>query len=389
MIVAGHTGLRADRDKYRDFVDSLVVPYADEFDQAGILPEELLKNAAACGMWGVAIKHGTPADATRMQRLGVLHEELGRGCSSLRSLFTVHSMVAFAVERWASHGMKQRWLRVLAHGTELGAFCLSENDAGSDIARITTTARSTPTGFVLNGHKRWVTGGQLAGLLLVFARTDRGISAFLVQADTPGVQRTSVAPPLGTRASMLAEIRFTDCVVPRDALVGMEGMGIGIATGVLDIGRYSVAAGCIGIVQASLEASLDHAAHRIQGGGPLKDHQLVQRLITNMETSARAGRLLCREAGRLKDEGDPATIVATCVAKYFASQAASQAAADAVQIYGASGCAEGHRVSRYFRDAKVMEIIEGSSQIQQTLIAQAAFQGHRDPLLDAVDPRTA
>jgi alkylation response protein AidB-like acyl-CoA dehydrogenase len=186
---------------------------------------------------------------------------------------------------------------------------------------------------------------------------------------------------LGTKASMLAHISFDSCLVGADALIGMEGAGLGLAAGLLDIGRYSVACGSVGIIQACLEASVRHAAWRTAGGAQLCQHQLIQQLITKMAVDAQAARLLCEHAGALKDAGDPATLAATCQAKYFASTAAMRAASDAVQIQGAAGCAPGADVARYFRDAKVMEIIEGSTQILELLIANDTCQrlGPRGP----------
>ncbi len=363
------------REGWRAFVDTTLAPIATEADRTGTLPAEVLREATRLGLWG-AVLTGLGDPDNRMVRMGMLHEEIGRGCSSLRSLLTVHSMLAFALDRWGSAAAKRRWLADVSSGELRGAFCMTEPDAGSDVSAVTTTATRTAEGYVLNGHKKWVTGGEHADLLLVFARTERGLSAFVVDAHLLGVHRTPVRGILGTRASMLAEIRFTGCRVPLDSLVGAEGMGLAVATGALDIGRHSVASGCVGIIEACLDAALAHTGRRTQGGSLLHDHQLVQKMITDMSTDLRAARLLCREAGELKDDGDPATITATCVAKYFASTAAMRAASDAVQLHGANGCGEEYPVNRYFRDAKVMEIIEGSSQIQQTLIAKAAILTH-------------
>jgi hypothetical protein len=365
----------ATRASWRAFVDTELAPIADEADRAGELPAVILRRASSLGLWGTVLT-GLGDRDHRMARMGILHEEIGRGCSSLRSLLTVHSMLAFTLDRWGSEAAKFRWAKGVASGETLGAFCLTEPGAGSDVAALSATATRTADGYLLSGHKKWVTGGQIAGLLLVFARTERGVSAFVIDASTPGVQRTPVHGILGTRASMLADIRFADCAVPLDCLVGADGMGLVVATGALDIGRLSVASGCVGIIDACLDASLAHAGSRIQGGVPLHDHQLVQKMITDMSTDLRAARLLCREASELKDQGDSATIAATCVAKYFASTAAMRAASDAVQLHGANGCSEDFPVSRYFRDAKVMEIIEGSTQIQQALIAKATIQSH-------------
>jgi len=268
----------------------------------------------------------------------------------------------------------------MASGEALAVFCLSEPGAGSDPSSITTRAHRTDGGYLINGVKRWITGGQIADLLLVFAVTDRGPTAFLIPARTPGVERTPIDDLLGTRAGMAAEIRFEDCRVPADTVIAAEGAGLLVATSALDLGRFSVASGCVGIIQACLEAAVTHTAHREQGGAGLREHQLVRRLISDMMSQLAAARLLCRNAADLKDRGDPATVTATFIAKYVASTSAMRAAADAVQLLGAHGCSTGSSVSRYFRDAKIMEIIEGSSQIQQMTIAEDAYRQGPDDL---------
>ncbi|MCP3805309.1 acyl-CoA dehydrogenase family protein [Allokutzneria sp. A3M-2-11 16] len=354
--------------EFRSFVDRVVRPNAEDFDRAGEIPAWVLEEVSAAGYWG-AVLDGD------MVRFGALHEEIGRGCSSLRSLLTVHSMVSYAVDRWGTAAAREKWLPQLASGRVLGGFCLTEAEAGSDCAALVATAVPHEGGYRINARKKWTTGGQIAGLLLVFARTERGLSAFVVPGDAPGVKRTPIGDVLGTRASMMADIELVDCEVGADSLVGAEGMGLAVITGALDIGRYSVACGSVGITQACLEAVTAHCTERVQGGSVLAEHQLVQKMITEMAVNVRAARLLCVEAGESKDRGDPETIIATCVAKYFASTTAMRAAGDAVQLHGAVGCADGHPVSRYFRDAKVMEIIEGSTQIQELLIARDALRG--------------
>jgi len=364
-----------DRAEFRAFVDRAVAPYADEFDRAQRIPEPLLREVAAQGWWGAVVPVEAGGTGMDMVTLGDLHEEVGRGCSSLRSLLTVHTMVAWALHRFGSGRARQRWLPGVASGELRGAFCLTEPEAGSDASMVATEAVRDGDEYVLDGVKHWITGGQSAGLLLVIARTGRGPTAFLVEAAAPGVRRTPIRDALGTRASMLAEIRLDRCRVPLHARVGPEGGGLLVATGALDLGRYSVAAGCVGILEACLQASVAHTRQRRQGGALLRDHQLVRAKITDMVTQLSAARLLRWHAGRLKDTGDPETLTATWIAKYFASTSAMRAASDAVQLHGASGCGDGHPVNRYFRDAKIMEIIEGSTQIQQITIAEQAFRG--------------
>ncbi|WP_067651191.1 acyl-CoA dehydrogenase family protein [Nocardia harenae] len=366
------SGFAWSRGELGAFVDEVVAPRAAEADRTGRIDPDVLSACAARGLWGAVLPVAQGGTGVGMVALARLHEEAGRGCSALRSLLTVHSMALYALHRWGTDGVRQRWQAALVAGEALGAFCLTEAEAGSDFAAIRTSARQRGDGWILDGHKLWVTGGQLADVLLVFARTQTGPAAFVVDAANPGVRRIPVPGVTGTRGSQVAEIVLDHCELPLDAIVGPEGMGLAVATGVLDIGRFSVAAGCVGILQACLRACVDYAGLRRQGGAPLRDHQLVQQLISAMAVDTRAARALVGQAARLKDEGSPDTIMATCIAKQFAATAAVAAANDAVQLHGARGCSDDYPVGRYLRDAKVMEIIEGSTQMQHVLIADDA-----------------
>jgi methoxymalonate biosynthesis protein len=358
---------------FRAVVDEHVRPYAEEFDARGRLPRRLLDLVAEQGWWGASITDGGGMGMDWVS-FGRLHEEVGRGCSSLRSLMTVHAMVCAAIERWGRDAHRA-WLPALARGDCLGAFCLTEPAAGSDATAIEATAEPRADRFVLNGTKIWVTGGQTAGLYLVFAQHGGGLSSFLVPREATGLTVTPIEGALGTRASMLARIELRDCEVEAHALLGPPEMALPtVMTAALDIGRFSVACGSIGIVCACLEASARHATERAPGGRRLADQQLIRRMLSDMVLDVRAGRLLCEEAGKLKDLRDPATLMATWVAKYHASRAAARAASDTVQIHGAAGCAAGHAAGRLYRDAKVMEIIEGPTELQQTVIADDAFR---------------
>jgi alkylation response protein AidB-like acyl-CoA dehydrogenase len=376
--------LESARAGFRRFVDEVVAPDADEFDRREELPRSVLRAVAEQGYWGAVVPSSAGGAGMDMVTLGELHEEIGRGCSSLRNFLTVHTMTSAMLHRWGSEEAKRHWLPGLASGDLLGAFCLTEPEAGSDAAAGTAAAKRTGDGYRIDGTKRWITAGEVADVLLVFANTERGRSAFVVESANPGVERIPIRGMLGSRASMLAELRFTDCRMPAHALLGREGAGAMIATSALDLGRYSVASGSVGIGQACLEACIDYTSRRRQGGELLRNHQLVRRMMSDMVTRTRAARLLCRHAGELKDSGDPATMTATWIAKYFASTSAMRCAADAVQLHGANGCSNDFAVSRYFRDAKIMEIIEGSTEIQQLMIADSAYHG-TDPLL--ADPR--
>jgi alkylation response protein AidB-like acyl-CoA dehydrogenase len=360
----------------RAFVNAQVVPSADVWDRAERVPSSVLAQIGELGLWAPFLPAGDGGDGLDMVTLGRLHEEIGRGCSSLRSLLTVHTMVAWTVHRWGTPAQQQRWLSALAAGTVRGAFCLSEPNAGADTENLETTAIISADGWVLNGRKKWITGGQSANLLLVFAAAASGMNAFLVPADTPGVGIRPLSGIAGTSASMLAEIFFHDVHLGPQALIGpAQWASATVMTGALDLGRYSVACGAVGIIKACMEACVTYTSHRRVHGSALSEFQLVRRKISDMVTSFRAGRALCAEAGRLKDANDPATIMATWVAKYYSSTAATSVAADAVQIHGANGFTADYPVARLYRDSKVTEIIEGSTELQQLTIADDAYRG--------------
>ena len=360
---------------FKSFVNKTILPYADTNDREEYTPPTLIKEIAEAGYLGALIPkqwHGREMD---MITFGLLNEELGRGCSSLRSLLTVHSMVAHAILRWGSQQQKEHWLQQLATGAAIGAFGLSEPNVGSDAKSIETTAELRGDAYILNGVKKWTTYGQIADLFLIFAQCDDQISAFLVSRDTPGLVVRPYHGMLGTRASMLAELHLSDCHIAKEMLIGGRGFGLAsVAQSSLDIGRYSVAWGCVGLAQRCLELSLEYASTRKQFGVYLREHQLVQQMLADMITQIKAARLLCLQAGHSKTLGTPETIMETWIAKYFASTTATKVANNAVQIHGANGCSSDYSVQRYLRDAKIMEIIEGSTQIQQITIAQYGYQ---------------
>ncbi|MDG4785099.1 acyl-CoA dehydrogenase family protein [Micromonospora sp. WMMD1102] len=363
-------------DATGEFVDAYIVPYADAWDRAGAIPEDLLERISSAGLWAPFLPVAVGGQGLDMVGFGTLHEEIGRGCSSVRSLLTVHSMVAWAVQRFGDEAQRERWLPALAAGRTLGAFCLSEPEAGSDTSAIVTRAVAHGGGWRLTGVKKWITNGQRADLFLVFARLDAGTVAFLVPREAPGVAVRPIDDMLGTRASMLAEVAFDEVELGPDALLGPSAFASGmVLTGVLDLGRYSVGSGSAGIIRACLEACAAYTEQRVVGGRPLRDLPLIQAKMSDMVTDLRAGRLLLADAGRLKDAGDSATLMATWIAKYFTSTAAARHAAEAVQIHGANGCSPQYPVARYYRDAKVMEIIEGSTEVQRTMIAAEAYRG--------------
>ena len=365
---------RDDQASFRRFVDSDVLPAADRFDTEERIEPDVIGQLGSKGYLGAVIPEQYGGISLDMLTFGLLNEEIGRGCSSLRSLLTVHSMVSHAVLKWGTPQQKEYWLPQLASGGVLAAFCLTEPSVGSDARNIETVAEPSGDSYVINGRKKWISFGQVADLFLVLAQSNGKPAAFIVERQRQGVSVKPISGLLGLRASLLAEVNFEGCRVPKENLVGRLGFGLSHVFGAaLDCGRYSVAWGSVGIAQGCVECCLRYTSERRQGGALLREHQLIQKMITDSVTSVKAARLLCYRAAYLKDSGDPRAISETMIAKYFASRVAVAVAGDAIQMHGAMGCSSESPVGRYLRDAKIMEIIEGSSQVLQINIARQAY----------------
>ncbi len=366
---------RAARAEYRAFAQAEIAPFAGRWDREEALPPEIIRKLAGRGWLGTIVpaEHGGPG--LDLITYGLLTEEIGRACSSTRSLLTVHDMACQGILRWGSRAQREHWLPKLVQGQVVGAFALSEPTAGSDAKGVQTSAEKDGDGWVVNGRKKWITFAQIADLFLVFLQCEGKPTAFLIERTTPGLRIEPIKGLLGTRASMLGEMFFDGCKVPAENMVGRPGFGVShVVAAALEQGRYSVACGSVGIAQACLDACLGYAREREQFGKPIFDHQLVRAMLSDMIVQVRSARLMCLRAGYLRQMNDPGAFMETMAAKYLASTVAARAATDAVQIHGANGCTDDFPVSRYFRDAKVMEIIEGSTQIQQMTIARFDFQ---------------
>lgn len=366
----------ARREEFRSFSGAEISPRATTFDRAGGIDDDLVAKLAGAGYLGATIapEHGGPGmdEVT----FGLLCEEIGAGCSSVRSLLTVQNMVARAIARWGSAAQKEHWLPRLAAGDAVAAFCLTEPEAGSDAASVRTSFSDSGGAWTVNGHKRWVTFARRADVFLVVGRAESGPVAALVPRATPGLSLHPVEGGLGLRAAELAEVVLDECSVSKEATLARPGFGFShVASTTLDHGRYSVAWGCVGIARACLDASAAYASERVQFGAPLRDHQLVRRMITDMQVSSDAARLMCIEAGRQREAGDPRSIESTMAAKYFASTILPRVTNDAVQIHGANGVDPAYGVERHFRDAKIMQIIEGTDQMHQVNLADRALRG--------------
>lgn len=367
------TQQRSLQKEFRAFVDEVVVPCARESDRTERLSPEVVRKMAEKGYIGSMISREYGGMGLDMVTLGLLNEEFGRGCSSIRSLLTVHGMVALAISRWGTYEQKEQWLGRMASGEAIGAFALTEPHVGSDAKSIETSAVLFEDHYMINGRKKWITMGQIADVFLIFAQCNGKPTAFLVDKRTEGFSIKPISGMMGARASMLAELTFDQCRVPRENRLGGEGSGLShIALSCLDYGRYTIAWGCVGLGQACLEESLRYANTRRQFGELLSSNQLIQKMITEMVVDIQAARLLCLNAGYLKEQSDPDSIMETWNAKYFASRMINKVANDAVQIHGANGCHNGYPIERFYRDSKLNEIIEGTTQMHEIMIGSHA-----------------
>lgn len=359
----------------RDFLDKEVVPHRAEWDRRESVDTAIVPRLGELGFFGLTIpeEYGGVGGDYLTYCIGL--EELGRADSSIRGIVSVSAgLFGKAVLEHGSEEQKQQWLPGIATGTRIGCFGLTEPDNGSDPSGLKTRAVRDGSDWVISGSKIFITNGTWADACLVFARTGgdgaRGISAFLVPTDTPGFERTEIHGKLGLRGQATSELSLDDVRVPADALVGTEGEGFKVAMRTLDKGRVSVAAGCTGIIQGCLEATVDYTTQRRQFGRPIASYQLVQEMIAEMSVDADAARLLTWRAASLIERGEPFGTEA-CKAKYFASEAAVKAANLAVQAFGGYGYIDEYPVQKYLRDARVMTLYEGTSQIQKLLIGRA------------------
>ncbi|MET9689250.1 acyl-CoA dehydrogenase family protein [Streptomyces sp. NPDC006514] len=360
----------------REFAEREVVPYAAEWDRAESVDRAIVKKLGALGFLGLTVPEEYGGSGGDHLAYALVTEELGRGDSAVRGIVSVSlGLVAKTIAAWGSEEHKRAWLPRLCSGDALGCFGLTEPGTGSDAGSLTTRAVRAGDAYVLDGSKMFITNGTWADVVLLFARTGdepghRGVSAFLVPTDTPGLTRRAIHGKLGLRGQATAELVLDGVRVPASAMLGPEGKGFSVAMSALAKGRMSVAAGCVGIAQAALDAAVSYAAQREQFGRPIAHHQLVQELIADISVDVDAARLLTWRVADLIDRGQPfATESST--AKLFASEAAVRAASNALQVHGGYGYIDEYPAGKLLRDARVMTLYEGTSQIQKLLIGRA------------------
>ncbi|MEU2493801.1 acyl-CoA dehydrogenase family protein [Streptomyces sp. NPDC007883] len=367
---------RAVRRLARDFVEREVAPHAAEWDRAENVDRAIVKKLGSVGFLGLTIDEEYGGSGGDHLAYCLVTEELGRGDSSVRGIVSVSlGLVAKTIAAWGGEEQKRRWLPRLTTGEALGCFGLTEPGTGSDAGSLTTRAVRDGDTYVVNGSKMFITNGTWADVVLLFARTGdapghRGVTAFLVPADTPGLTRRAIHGKLGLRGQATAELVLQDIRIPAGAMLGPEGKGFSVAMSALAKGRMSVAAGCVGIAQAALDAAVGHAAAREQFGKPIASYQLVQELISDIAVDVDAARLLTWRVADLVDRGEDFATAAS-QAKLFASEAAVRAASNALQVFGGYGYIDEYPVGKLLRDARVMTLYEGTSQIQKLIIGRA------------------
>ena len=361
----------------REFTDREIVPVAGENSANHYFDTGLVRKIADQGYLGAIVPREYGGAGLDYVTYAIICEEIGRGCSAMRTVISVQtSLVCSTILKWGTEEQKSRYLPLLCSGEWLGCFGLTEPGTGSGAANQQTRAIQQEDGsWKINGAKMWISLGNNAKLALIFAQTDpelahRGLACFLVETDQPGFQPSEITGKMGLWASDTAEIALDDVIAGPDSMLGEIGDGFKVAMSALDSGRYSVAAGCVGLCQAALEESIAYAQERTQFDRPIAGFQLVQSMIADMVVRTEAARLLVYRAGSVKDAGKPSTLE-TSIAKYNATEAAVWCCDKAIQVHGGAGYSTDHPVERFYRDARVTTIYEGTSQIQQLIIGRA------------------
>ncbi|WP_415948930.1 acyl-CoA dehydrogenase family protein [Streptomyces sp. KLOTTS4A1] len=364
------------RELAREFTLCEITPHVTEWDRAEQVDRTIVKKLGEVGFLGLTIDERHGGSGGDHLAYCLVTEELGRGDSSVRGIVSVSlGLVAKTVAAWGSEEQKQQWLPGLTSGAYVGCFGLTEPGTGSDAGNLTTKAVRDGDTYLVTGTKMFITNGTWADVVLLFARTGeesghKGVSAFLIPTDTPGLTRRAIHGKLGLRGQATAELVLEDVRVPAAAMLGPEGKGFSVAMSALAKGRMSVAAGCVGIAQAALDAAVRYAGEREQFGGPIARHQLVQELISDIAVDVDAARLLTWRVADLVDRGLPFATESS-KAKLFASEAAVRAANNCLQVFGGYGYIDEYPAGKLLRDARVMTLYEGTSQIQKLLIGRA------------------
>ena len=364
------------RDSMRAFAQERLAPFAAEWDRNHTFPREALNELAELGALGMVVPEEWGGAGMDYMSLVLTLEEIAAGDGATSTIVSVqNSLPCGILNRFGSDAQTEAWLKPLARGEKLGCFCLTEPHVGSDASAIRTSAVRDGNEWVLNGVKQFITTGKHADVAIVFAVTDKaagkkGITCFLVPANAPGYQVGRIEEKMGQKASDTTQILFEDCRIPADSVVGKEGEGYRIALSNLEAGRIGIAAQCLGMARAALEAAVKYAQERESFGKPIFEHQAVNFRLADMATQLEAARQLVWHAASLKDAGRPCLKEAS-MAKLFASEMAERVCSDAIQVHGGYGYVTDFPVERIYRDVRVCQIYEGASDIQKLVIGRA------------------
>ncbi|MFM8901055.1 MAG: acyl-CoA dehydrogenase family protein [Burkholderiales bacterium] len=367
---------RAIQEAVRTFVQEQIAPKAAAWDKTHHFPKDELQGLAALGCYGVAVPTEWDGAGLDYLSLSLILEEIAAGDGATSTIVSVNNCpVCSILMAWASEAQKERWLKPLARGEMLGAFCLTEPHVGSEAAGLKTTAARDGDHYVLNGVKQFITSGKNGDVAIVMAVTDKtagkkGISAFIVPTNTPGYSVARIEDKMGQHASDTAQILFENCRVPKENLLGEEGQGLKIALSGLEGGRIGIASQAVGMARAAFEAALVYSKDRVTFGQPIFQHQALQFRLADMVTQIEAARQLIHHAASLKDAGQPC-LKEAAMAKLFATEMAEQVCSAAIQIHGGYGYVSDFPVERIYRDVRVCQIYEGTSEVQKILIGRA------------------
>ena len=362
---------KAHYEEFKEFIKTNVEPYASKWDYNQEMPEDFISLLAKSGYLGSNIPIEFGGKGWDFITFGLLNEAVGRGISSLTDLLTIQAMVSMTLLKWGTSEQKSKWLNPLAKGEIIGAFALTEPNAGSAIQSLETKINKRGDKYILNGRKRWTSYGEKADLFLIFGKDDDKSIACLLPKDTPGLEISPIKNMMGFRAAHMAQLNFNDIEIPESDIVGKPGFALShVASIGLHYGRISTSCSALGLLRACFEESVIYSAQRKIGDRFVSDEGMIRTLIARMGTDLHAASLLCYSACKAEDDRTPDVYEKVQMAKYFTSRAVVRAASDAVQIQGANGCHESSPVARYYRDSKIMEIIEGTTQIHERMLGK-------------------
>jgi alkylation response protein AidB-like acyl-CoA dehydrogenase len=383
------TDQREIKNRAARFADGEVAPRATELDRDDVVPLETLEKLAGAGFMGLCVPKEYGGAGMDFLSYCLLIEEISRADAGVGVTLAVHTSAGtLPIVMFGTEEQKARWVPPLARAESIGCFALTEPETGSDASAIRTRAERVEGGYRISGHKQWVTNGRVAGTMILFARTEGGardgVTAFVVSMDTEGISFGKHAQKMGVISATTDDVHFDNVFVPEENRLGEEGRGLRVALGTLDTGRIGIAAQAVGIAEAAFRYATRYAAGRTTFGKPIAEHQAIAFKLADMQTRIRAARLLLYEAAWMKDQELPHG-EAGARAKLYASQIANEVAYEALQVLGGRGYMKDHPVERYYRDARVTEIYEGTSEIQRLVISRAIMKEQAEALEDSVE----